>query len=111
MGNSRTSYYWIEGEQFLGTSVRFDIYFRTMDGPNGAGVLVDIIRAIKTARDKGIKGLESTICAFGFKSPPKRQKLSQAHEEFRQKYVSLWTKVKEPCSLGLVKEWSQRAAA
>ncbi|MBM3897425.1 MAG: inositol-3-phosphate synthase [Thaumarchaeota archaeon] len=87
MGNSRTSYYWIEGEQFLGSSVRFDIYLRTTDGPNGAGVLVDIVRAIKAARDKEHKGLESTICAFGFKSPPKRQKLSQAYEEFRQKYV------------------------
>ena len=87
MGNSRTSYYWIEGEQFLGSSVRFDIYLRTMDGPNAAGVLVDIIRAIKAARDKGQKGSENTISAFGFKSPPKRQKLSQAYEEFRQKYL------------------------
>jgi len=87
MGNSRTSYYWIDGEQFLGSSVRFDIYLRTMDGPNGAGVLVDVIRAVRAARDKGKKGLENIICAFGFKSPPTRQKLGQAYEEFRQKYV------------------------
>jgi myo-inositol-1-phosphate synthase len=87
MGNSRTSYYWIEGEQFLGSSVRFDIYLKTTDGPNGASVLVDIIRATKAAKDKGQNGLENTICAFGFKNPPKKQKLSQAYGEFRQKYV------------------------
>ena len=88
MGNSRTSYYWIEGEQFLGASVRFDIYLRTADGPNGAGVLVDIIRATKTSRDKGQKGVENIICGFGFKNPPKRQKLAQAYEEFRQRSVN-----------------------
>ena len=88
MGNSRTSYYWIEGEQFLGSSVRFDIYLRTTDGPNGAGVLVDIIRAMKASRENGQKGSENIICAFGFKSPPKRKKLRQAYEQFRERYVN-----------------------
>lgn len=87
MGNSRTSYFWIEGEQFLGAPVKFDIYLRTNDGPNAAGILVDIIRATKTAMDKGGKGTDHTISAYGFKRPPKLQKLSQAYEEFRRNYL------------------------
>lgn len=87
MGNSRTSYYWIEGEQFLGSKVRFDIYLRTTDGPNGAAVLVDVIRAIKAARDKGEKGSENEISAFGFKKPPVAKKLSEAYNNFKRKYI------------------------
>ena len=56
MGNSRTSYFWIEGEHFLGSSVKFDIYLRTEDGPNGAGILVDLIRSVKAEKDRGGRG-------------------------------------------------------
>ncbi len=88
MGNSRTSYFWIEGEHFLGSSVKFDIYLRTEDGPNGAGVLVDLVRAVKAAMDRGEKGAEHVISAYGFKSPPNPARLADAYETFRRKYIN-----------------------
>ena len=88
MRNSRTSYFWIEGEHFLGSSVKFDIYLRTEDGPNGAGILVDLIRSVKAAKDRGEKGAEDVISAYGFKSPPKPSRLADAYETFSREYIN-----------------------
>jgi len=52
MGNSRTNYFWIEGDSFLGSKVRFDIYLRSTDGPNAGGLLIDLVRGIQYSHDQ-----------------------------------------------------------
>lgn len=85
--NDRTSYYWIQGEGFLGSSVRFDIYLRSSDGPNAGNILLDVIRAVKVAKDEGEFGAPLDICGYGFKHPPKIIKLRDAYENFVSKYI------------------------
>jgi len=87
MQNDRTSYYWIQGESFLSSSVRFDIYLRTSDGPNAGNILLDVIRAVKAAKDEGDFGAPLDICGYGFKHVPKTIKLKDAYQNFTSKYI------------------------
>jgi myo-inositol-1-phosphate synthase len=60
LGNERTGYFWIYGSYFCDTT----------DGPNAAGTLVNVIRATKTALNRGIDGPLLSVSAYGFKYPP-----------------------------------------
>lgn len=70
LGNERTGYFWIYGRYFLDTPLKIDITVRTVDGPNGAGTLVDVIRATKLAMNRGIDGPLISVSSYGFKYPP-----------------------------------------
>ncbi len=88
MGNSRTGYFWIDGEGFLGSPVRFDIYLKTNDGPNAGGILLDLIRAVQTARNRENYGIAEEICAYGFKRTTTPRKLRESYEAFRDKFLT-----------------------
>lgn len=70
LGNRRIGHFWIFGEGFMGMPVKIDIRLETLDGPNAAGTLVDVIRATKIAINRAGNGPISSICAYGFKAPP-----------------------------------------
>jgi myo-inositol-1-phosphate synthase len=72
MENRRTSYFWIRGEYFAGTEFTMDLRLSLEDGPACAGVLVDVIRMMKVAVENRQYELLPTVCAYGFKAPPKR---------------------------------------
>lgn len=40
------------------------------DSPNSAGVMIDVIRAMKIALDRGLSGSLVDICPYYFKNPP-----------------------------------------
>ncbi|RZN55230.1 MAG: inositol-3-phosphate synthase [Candidatus Methanomethylicota archaeon] len=82
MKDRRTSYFYIEGRNCLGSDVIIDIYLRTNDGPNGAGILLDIIRATKLALERKLSGSILSICAYGFKNPPVKYSVSQSRKLF-----------------------------
>lgn len=88
MGNARTGYFWIDGDGFLGSPVRFDIYLKTNDGPNAGGILLDIIRAVQTTRDQERYGIAGEVCAYGFKRTTNPRKLWESYEDFRLKFVT-----------------------
>ncbi|NWG08699.1 MAG: L-myo-inositol-1-phosphate synthase [Nitrososphaerales archaeon] len=87
MLNDRTSYYWIQGESFLASPIKVDIYLRTSDGPNAGNVLLDIIRAVKATKDKRSFGAPLEICGYGFKHTSKSVGLRDAYRDFALKYV------------------------
>ena len=70
LGNERTGYFWIYGGYFLDTPFKIDITIKTVDGPNAAGTLINVIRATKLALNRGIDGPLISISAYGFKFPP-----------------------------------------
>ena len=70
LGNERTGYFWIFGGYFLDTPFKIDLTIKTTDGPNAAGTLVNVIRATKTALNRGIDGPLLSVSAYGFKYPP-----------------------------------------
>jgi len=82
MKDRRTSYFFIHGAGCLGSEVVVDIYFRTQDSSNGAGMLLDIIRGVRVAMDRKLKGPVDSISSYGFKSSPSRTTLTGSQAAF-----------------------------
>jgi len=82
--NRRDSFFWVKGRYFGGASFTVDVRLGTVDGPNGGAVLLDVIRAMKLAMDRGLSGAVLPLCAYGFKSPPKSYGLPEAYRLFNE---------------------------
>lgn len=54
----------------------------TVDGPNAGSVLLDVIRAVKVALERGEAGAILSISAYAFKHPPKILPLETAARLF-----------------------------
>lgn len=67
--NKRDSYFWISGIYFCNTPMKIDLKLSTVDGPNAGSVLIDVIRAMRIALDRELKGAVLPICAYAFKHP------------------------------------------
>jgi myo-inositol-1-phosphate synthase len=80
--NKRDSYFWISGVYFCNAPMKIDLKFQTVDAPNAGSVLFDIVRAVKLAMNKKLNGAVESVCAYGFKRPPKMVSLEVAEKEF-----------------------------
>jgi myo-inositol-1-phosphate synthase len=80
--NKRDSYFWISGVYFCNAPMKIDLKFQTVDAPNAGSVLFDVVRAMKLAFSKKLKGAVEPICAYGFKHPPQILSLEVAEKEF-----------------------------
>jgi myo-inositol-1-phosphate synthase len=85
--NKRDSYFWISGVYFCNAPLKIDLKFQTVDAPNAGSVLFDVVRAMKLALDKKVKGALQPVCAYGFKHPPELVPLEVADKEFA-KFIS-----------------------
>jgi myo-inositol-1-phosphate synthase len=80
--NNRDSYFWIKGTYFCNAPLQIDLKFSTVDAPNAGSVLFDVIRAIRIALNKKLKGAIIPISAYAFKRPPQTMPLEKAQEMF-----------------------------
>ncbi|NIP67280.1 inositol-3-phosphate synthase [Candidatus Bathyarchaeota archaeon] len=80
--NRRDSYFWIKGLYFGKTPMRLDLRLCTVDAPNAVSVMLDVVRAIKLALDRGIAGPLRSISAYAFKNPPQKLPLEEAERIF-----------------------------
>lgn len=85
--DERVSYYWFYAEGFMGSPVRIDVMMRSSDGANACNVLLDVIRAVKYARDKNSPELDEVISAYGFKNPPKVINVVDAQQRFEEMFI------------------------
>lgn len=67
--DNKICYINIKGRQFANTPFEIDLKLSVEDSPNSAGVMVDVIRAMKVALDRGITGNLEAISSYAFKSP------------------------------------------
>jgi myo-inositol-1-phosphate synthase len=81
--NRRDSYFWIKGLYFCKTPMQIDLKLSTVDAPNAGSVLLDVIRAVRIALDKKLKGALLPICAYAFKHPPETVSLEAAEKMFQ----------------------------
>ena len=82
--NGRDSFFYVKGKYFGGADFVLDMKLSTEDGPNSGAVLVDVIRGLKIAMDKGAGGPLEAVSAYGFKRPPKRYMMQEAYKLFRE---------------------------
>jgi myo-inositol-1-phosphate synthase len=81
--NRRESFFWFKGSYFGGAPFSMDVKLNTVDAPNAGSILLDVVRGLKVASDKGLGGPVQPICAYGFKRPPERMTLGEAYKLFR----------------------------
>ena len=82
--NKRDSYFWISGVYFCNAPMQIDLKFSTVDAPNAGSVLFDVVRAMKIALNKKLKGAIVPVCAYAFKRPPQLLPLETAEEMFKR---------------------------
>jgi len=87
LGNERTSYFWFDGSGYMNSRVGVDVYLRSSDGPNSGNILLDVVRALTKAAGSHSYGPVQNVCAYGFKSPPKRVNFEEAYSRFAAKFL------------------------
>ena len=67
--DKKICYIRIDGTTYGNLPLVMDVKIRVEDSPNSAGVILDIIRVMKLALDRGISGRLDSISSFSFKHP------------------------------------------
>jgi len=70
LGDKKICYIFLEGRKFGNRPVILTVKLEVEDSPNSAGVVIDVVRAVKIALDRGISGALTGISAYAFKHPP-----------------------------------------
>lgn len=72
LGDVKICYIYAKGKKFGDMPVSINLKLSVEDSPNSAGVVIDAIRAVKLALDRGIAGPLISISSYCFKHPPKQ---------------------------------------
>lgn len=72
MGDRKTMYLWADGANFGNAPLHLEAKLEVEDSPNFAGIIVDVVRYIKLALDRGIGGVLESPCMYFAKHPPKQ---------------------------------------
>ena len=68
--NKKICYLWLKGRKFGDRPLTISVKLEVEDSPNSAGVVIDLIRAVKIALDRRIGGALLSISSYAFKHPP-----------------------------------------
>lgn len=60
----------VEGRGFGGAPIEFEGRLSVQDSPNSAGIVIDVVRYVKIARERGLAGPLLPISAYSMKHPP-----------------------------------------
>jgi len=70
LGDKKICYVYIRGRKFGNQPVTITAKLEVEDSPNSAGVVIDVVRAVKIALDRGVGGPLISISSYAFKHPP-----------------------------------------
>lgn len=87
LGDNKICYIRVNGKGFGDLPITVDAKLVVNDSPNSGGVVIDVIRAVKLALDRGISGPLTSISSYAFKHPPTQVSDDKARdwvEEFIQ---------------------------
>jgi myo-inositol-1-phosphate synthase len=62
--------------------MQLDLRLNSVDAPNAGSVMLDVVRAVKIALDRGTAGPLLSISAYAFKCPPQAMSLEKAEQMF-----------------------------
>jgi myo-inositol-1-phosphate synthase len=71
----------MEGTTFGNVPLSCELKLEVWDSPNSAGVVIDAVRCLKLALDRGIGGALTSASSYLMKSPPQQFTDSEAHEK------------------------------
>lgn len=84
MGDRKTTIFWFNGANFGNAPLHLEAKLEVEDSANFAGVMVDMVRYLKLALDRGISGVLESACAFLTKHPPVQIPDAVALEHLRE---------------------------
>jgi len=70
LGDKKICYILLKGRKFGNQPVTITAKLEVEDSPNSAGVVIDVVRAVKLALDRKIAGPLISISSYAFKHPP-----------------------------------------
>ncbi len=70
LDDTKICYLWARGKKFGDQPVTVEAKLTVVDSPNSAGVMIDVIRALKLGLDRGIGGVLTSMSSYAFKHPP-----------------------------------------
>ncbi|MEM2929471.1 MAG: inositol-3-phosphate synthase [Thermoproteota archaeon] len=82
--NEKICYIWVKGRYFGGAPLSMDLQLSVVDSPNSAGVIIDALRGVKVALDRGISGPLISVSAYCFKHPPVQMPYEEAKRKFEE---------------------------
>jgi len=68
--NKKICYIYLKGRKWGNIPLQIDLKLSVEDSPNSAGVVADVIRAVKIGLDRGVGGALTSISSYCFKYPP-----------------------------------------
>jgi myo-inositol-1-phosphate synthase len=80
LGDKKICYIYLEGRKFGNRPITLTAKLEVEDSPNSAGVVIDVVRAVKIAIDRGVSGALTGISSYAFKHPPVQVPDSQAKQ-------------------------------
>jgi len=86
LGDKKICHIFLRGRKFGNQPVTLTAKLEVEDSPNSAGVVIDVVRAVKIALDRGIGGALTGISAYAFKHPPLQVPDDQA-KQWVQDYI------------------------
>jgi myo-inositol-1-phosphate synthase len=78
----KIAYIHLEGRLFGGTPININLRLDCWDSPNSAGIVIDAIRSVKAALDRGEGGPLDGPCSYLMKSPPHQLSDAEARVAF-----------------------------
>jgi len=70
LGDKKICYIMLKGRKFGNQPVTIKAKLEVEDSPNSAGVVIDVVRAVKIALDRRIAGPLVSVSSYAFKHPP-----------------------------------------
>ncbi len=70
LGDKKIAHIYARGRKFGDQPIIIDVKLQVEDSPTSAGVVIDAIRAVKIALDRGVSGPLESVSAYFFKHPP-----------------------------------------
>jgi len=86
LGDKKICHIFLRGRKFGNLPVTITAKLEVEDSPNSAGVVIDVVRAIKIALDRGTNGALTGISAYAFKHPPVQVPDDQA-KQWVEEYI------------------------
>jgi myo-inositol-1-phosphate synthase len=62
----------IEGQGFAGMPIELELRISVQDSPNSAGMVIDAVRCLGLARQRGLRGPIYSVAAYAMKHPPRQ---------------------------------------
>jgi myo-inositol-1-phosphate synthase len=82
--NKRDSYFWIKGLYYCKVPMQIDLKLSTVDAPNSGSALFDVVRAVKLAINRKLKGVIMPVSVYAFKNPPQTVSFEKAEKIFAE---------------------------